>query len=35
LSLVRPQGIISDIAPTILKILDIKKPDEMSGISLL
>ncbi|MEA3398265.1 MAG: alkaline phosphatase family protein, partial [Patescibacteria group bacterium] len=35
LSLIQPQGIISDIAPTILKILGIEKPDEMSGNSLI
>jgi len=35
LSLVQPQGILSDIAPTVLKILGIKKPKEMTGVSLL
>lgn len=35
LSLVQPQGILSDVAPTILKILGIKKPDEMTGMSLV
>lgn len=34
LSILQPQGILSDIAPTILKILGIKKPDEMTGRSL-
>jgi bisphosphoglycerate-independent phosphoglycerate mutase (AlkP superfamily) len=28
-------GLLSDVAPTILKILDIEKPDEMTGESLL
>jgi len=35
LSLVQPQGILSDISPTILKIFGIKKPDSMTGMSLL
>ena len=35
LSLVQPQGILSDIAPTILKIMNIKKPNEMTGMSLV
>ena len=35
LSLLKPQGILSDVAPTILKILDLKKPPEMTGRSLL
>lgn len=35
LSLVQPQGILSDIAPTILKILKIDKPEEMTGVSLM
>jgi len=35
LSLIQPQGILSDVAPTILKILGIKKPDEMTGRSLI
>ncbi|MFA4941881.1 MAG: 2,3-bisphosphoglycerate-independent phosphoglycerate mutase [Patescibacteria group bacterium] len=35
LSLVNPQGILSDIAPTILKILDLSKPREMTGRSLI
>lgn len=34
LSLVQPQGILSDVAPTILKIMGIKKPPEMTGRSL-
>lgn len=35
LSLVQPQGILSDVAPTILKIMGIKKPREMTGMSLI
>ena len=30
-----PEGILSDIAPTILALLDIKKPEKMTGNSLL
>lgn len=30
-----PLGTLEDIAPTILRLFDIKKPDEMSGSSLL
>ena len=30
-----PQGLLSDLAPTILELLDIDKPAEMSGESLL
>ncbi len=35
LSTAQPQGILSDVAPTVLRILGIKKPDEMTGLSLL
>jgi 2,3-bisphosphoglycerate-independent phosphoglycerate mutase len=35
LSLVKPQGILSDIAPTILKIIGLPQPPEMSGRSLI
>lgn len=35
LSLVKPQGILSDVAPTILKIIGIDKPKEMTGRSLI
>jgi len=35
LSLVQPQGVLSDIAPTILKIMNIDKPEEMTGRSLI
>lgn len=31
----RDYGIMADIAPTILKILDIKQPEEMTGKSLV
>ncbi len=34
LSLIQPQGILSDVAPTILKIMRIKIPPEMTGRSL-
>ncbi len=29
------QGILADVAPTVLELLDIRKPDEMTGQSLL
>ncbi len=35
LSMVQPQGVLADVAPTILKFLNIKKPDEMTGESLI
>ena len=35
LSTAQPQGILSDVAPTVLKVLGVKKPKEMTGISLL
>ncbi|MFH0923362.1 MAG: 2,3-bisphosphoglycerate-independent phosphoglycerate mutase [Candidatus Falkowbacteria bacterium] len=35
LSLIQPQGILSDIAPTMLKILELPKPKEMTGRSLI
>ena len=31
----QPQGFLSDVAPTILELLNIPKPDEMTGNSLL
>ena len=31
----QPQGIISDVAPTILELMNIPKPEEMTGRSLL
>ncbi|MFA5188062.1 MAG: 2,3-bisphosphoglycerate-independent phosphoglycerate mutase [Patescibacteria group bacterium] len=35
LSLVTPSGVLSDIAPTILKLMGVKKPPEMTGTSLI
>ncbi|MBI4812445.1 2,3-bisphosphoglycerate-independent phosphoglycerate mutase [Candidatus Falkowbacteria bacterium] len=35
LSLVQPQGILSDVAPTILKIMELEAPPEMNGRSLI
>ncbi|MFH1255616.1 MAG: 2,3-bisphosphoglycerate-independent phosphoglycerate mutase [bacterium] len=35
LSLVKPQGLLSDAAPTILKIMGLEKPKEMTGRSLI
>jgi 2,3-bisphosphoglycerate-independent phosphoglycerate mutase len=35
LSLIQPSGILADVAPTILKIMGVKKPEEMSGESLI
>jgi len=35
LSLMQAQGILSDIAPTVLHILGLKQPDEMTGRSLI
>jgi 2,3-bisphosphoglycerate-independent phosphoglycerate mutase len=35
LSLIAPTGTLADVAPTILKILGIKKPSEMTGKSLI
>lgn len=35
LSLIKPSGILSDVAPTILKIMKIKPPKEMTGKSLI
>ena len=35
LSLLPPVGTLSDIAPTVLKILELKKPKEMTGVSLV
>ena len=31
----RPEGVLGDIAPTILEILDIDKPDDMTGTTLI
>ena len=35
LNLITPSGILADVAPTILKIMGIKKPKEMTGQSLI
>ncbi len=35
LSTVQPQGILSDVAPTILKLMGIKQPKTMTGMSLI
>jgi len=35
LSLVPPVGTLSDVAPTVLKILGLKKPKEMTGVPLV
>lgn len=35
LSILQPSGFLTDIAPTVLKILNIKKPNEMIGRSLI
>ncbi|OGF29858.1 phosphoglycerate mutase (2,3-diphosphoglycerate-independent) [Candidatus Falkowbacteria bacterium RIFCSPLOWO2_12_FULL_45_13] len=35
LSLVQPQGILSDVAPTILKLMNLEKSAEMTGRSLI
>jgi 2,3-bisphosphoglycerate-independent phosphoglycerate mutase len=35
LSLVPPVGILGDVAPTILKIMELKQPEEMTGHALI
>ena len=35
LELLTPSGVLADIAPTILKIMNIEKPEEMTGRSLV
>jgi len=35
LSLLAPVGNLADVAPTVLKILGLEKPEEMSGVSLI
>ena len=35
LSLVQPSGLLSDVAPTVLKIMGIAKPQDMTGKSLI
>ncbi|MBI4272263.1 2,3-bisphosphoglycerate-independent phosphoglycerate mutase [Candidatus Uhrbacteria bacterium] len=35
LSIIKPEGLLSDIAPTILELMNIQKPSDMDGRSLL
>lgn len=35
LSLMPPVGVLADVAPTILKIMSVKQPDEMTGAALI
>ncbi len=35
LSLIQPVGLLSDVAPTILKVMNLKQADEMTGKSLI
>ena len=35
LSILAPIGVLADVAPTILDLMDLKKPKEMTGMSLL
>ena len=35
LSLVQPSGLLSDVSPTILKIMNLPQPAEMTGKSLI
>ncbi|MDO8592332.1 MAG: 2,3-bisphosphoglycerate-independent phosphoglycerate mutase [bacterium] len=35
LSLLQPQGMLADVAPTILKVMNLEKPPEMTGRSLI
>ncbi|MFA6490508.1 MAG: 2,3-bisphosphoglycerate-independent phosphoglycerate mutase [Candidatus Magasanikbacteria bacterium] len=35
LSLLAPVGVLADIAPTVLKLLDIEQPPEMTGVPLI
>ncbi|MDO8669218.1 MAG: 2,3-bisphosphoglycerate-independent phosphoglycerate mutase [Candidatus Buchananbacteria bacterium] len=35
LSLVQPSGLLSDVAPTILKLMNLEKPSDMTGKSLI
>ena len=35
LSLIQPQGLLSDVAPTILRVMGLKKPSQMTGRSLI
>jgi 2,3-bisphosphoglycerate-independent phosphoglycerate mutase len=31
----RPRGILADVAPTVLNLMDLEQPDEMTGLSLI
>ena len=31
----RGDGVLADIAPTMLKIMDLKQPEEMTGVSII
>ncbi|MEK7680444.1 MAG: 2,3-bisphosphoglycerate-independent phosphoglycerate mutase [Patescibacteria group bacterium] len=35
LSLIRPVGVLADVAPTVLKLLDVAQPEEMGGQPLI
>jgi 2,3-bisphosphoglycerate-independent phosphoglycerate mutase len=35
LSLIQPVGVLADVAPTILKIMSVKQPEEMTGTALI
>lgn len=35
LSLMRPVGVLADVAPTVLKLLDVPQPEEMTGQALI
>jgi len=35
LSLIKPSGVLADVAPTILKLIDLPKPEEMTGTALI
>ncbi len=35
LSLIQPQGMLSDVAPTVIKVMNLEKPLEMTGRSLV
>ena len=35
LSLIQPVGVLADVAPTVLKLLDIPQPEEMTGQALI
>ena len=35
LSLMQPVGVLADVAPTVLKLLEVKQPDEMTGQPLI